>query len=237
VGDVAPRNVTPPETDASDEQSHTATIRRATGSVPLDGTVDGSPWERATALRIETFPWEEHAEAQSTVVRPLYDDAALYLQYQVGDAHITCSTTEPNGPVYEDSCVEFFAAPRPDRPEYLNLELNACGTVLLRYGPDGGDRPYLSPAHIDRLGVETPFETPQAAESAAVDEWWAAVEIPFDLLAEIADTTIAPRSGTEWTGNFYRCGGRDPQYAVWNPVDIPEPDFHRPDQFGRLRFE
>lgn len=232
--------MTTPETNESDDEqsrTNTATIRRATGSVPLDGTVEGSPWEQALALRIETFPWEDSGATQSTVVRPLYDDAALYLQYQVGDAHITCSTTELNGPVYEDSCVEFFAAPDPDRPEYFNLELNACGTVLMRYGPDGGNRPKVTPANIDRLRIETPYETPEAAESAADDDWWAAVEIPFELLTDLAATTIAPRSGTEWTGNFYRCGGHDPQFAVWNPIDVPEPDFHRPDQFGRLRFE
>jgi hypothetical protein len=207
--------------------------------VPLDGTVAGTPWEHAAALAIDTFPWYESGTRQSAVARALYDERALYLQYQVEDAHIASSVTTLNGDVYEDSCVEFFAAPHPDRSlAYFNLEVNACGTFLLRYGPPDGERPYVTPALADRLRVDTPFEGATKAESDSDDGWWVAVELPFAMLSEFTDTTVAPDAGDEWRANFYRCGGEtDPQFAAWNPIDAPQPDFHRPEQFGRLRFE
>jgi len=59
----------------------------------------------------------------------LYNDETLYLHYTVVDRHSYARTTTLNGPVWEDSCVEFFANPRPaDRAEYVNFEANCVGT-------------------------------------------------------------------------------------------------------------
>lgn len=217
-------------------------IPRVDASVPLIGDVAGTPWERAPAVAIDEFPWDETASGErteSTVVRPLYDDAALYLQYHVEDARISATATEPNGPVWEDSCVELFGAPGPDgSPHYFNFEANCVGTVHLGFGPDRRDRTLIDPDLAASIRVETSVEGPTKAPSPDDDGWWLAAALPFETLAAFTGVDVAPDSGTTWRGNFHRLDGEpDPGFAAWNPVAAPDPDFHRPDSFGRLAFE
>jgi hypothetical protein len=43
----------------------------------------------------------------------------------------------------------------------------------------------------------------------------------------------------EIKANFYKCGDelQTPHFLSWNPIEIDQPDFHRPDFFGTLEFE
>ena len=45
--------------------------------------------------------------------------------------------------------------------------------------------------------------------------------------------------GKEIKANFYKCGDelQTPHFLSWNPIQIEQPDFHRPDFFGTLEFE
>lgn len=214
------------------------TIERAREVPPLSGAVAGTPWAGANAAAIDEFPWYAGGKRQGATARVLYDDDALYLQFQVEDAHSYAETTSLNGPVYEDSCVEFFATPEPERrPHYVNVEANCCGTVLVGWGPDREGRELIAPDLAAKLRVETAIEGPTKAESPDDDSWWLAAALPFEALAAFTGVEIAPTRGTVWRGNFYRCGGRtDPQFAAWSPIDAPEPDYHRPGSFGRLHF-
>lgn len=54
--------------------------------VPLSDEIEGTSWTASSAIEIDEFPWNV-TDPQSTVVRPLYDDDALYLQYLVKDRH------------------------------------------------------------------------------------------------------------------------------------------------------
>ena len=40
-------------------------------------------------------------------------------------------------------------------------------------------------------------------------------------------------------GNFYKCGDDTeyPHFGMWSPVELPAPDFHRPEFFGELVIE
>jgi hypothetical protein len=42
--------------------------------------------------------------------------------------------TQPNEPVYKDSCVEFFVS-SPETKDYYNFEFNAIGNILAAVGP------------------------------------------------------------------------------------------------------
>lgn len=214
-------------------------ITRANAPVPLSGDVAETPWADAGTVDVDEFPWYEGGERQATTARACYDDDALYLQFRVEDAHASASVTELNGPVSTDSCVEFFATPEPERqPHYVNFEANCCGTILVGYGPDRHDRRAIPADLAAELRVETSVEGATKAESPPDDDWWLAAELPFATLRSFTGTDVDPDAGTVWRGNFYRCGGEtDPQFATWNPIDAPDPDFHRPEQFGRLAFE
>ena len=111
------------------------TVKCATAEVPLSGEVEGTPWEHANTLHISRYPWYIAGEKQATTARLLYDREAIYAQFQCRDRHIFSRTTELNGSVCLDSCVEFFATPDPGRgPHYFNLEVSCCGVMHLGFG-------------------------------------------------------------------------------------------------------
>ena len=45
--------------------------------------------------------------------------------------------------------------------------------------------------------------------------------------------------GKTLRANFYKCGDKLQQmhFLSWNPIDVPKPDFHRPDFFGEVTFQ
>ena len=60
--------------------------------------------------------------------------------------------------------------------------------------------------------------------------WSLELEIPFAL---ICGEGVCP---TRLLANFYKCGDKTavPHFLSWNPVEVPSPDFHRPEFFGEL---
>ncbi|SFG71926.1 Carbohydrate-binding family 9 [Halopelagius inordinatus] len=212
-------------------------VVRVDETVPLDGVVEGTPWEAAEAVEIDEFPWGPSDAERSAVVRSLYDEDALYLQYRVEEDRVRAETSELNGPVWEDSCVELFATLEPGRrPHYVNFEVNCVGAFRLGFGPDRDDRELISPELADSVRVATSVDGSMTG-SSGVGRWWVAAALPFETLRAFTGVPTSPEEGTVWRGNFHRLGdGGDALYATWNPVDAPTPDFHRPSQFGELVF-
>ena len=64
--------------------------------------------------------------------------------------------------------------------------------------------------------------------------WKICFFLPLELLVEIGGP-ILQIAGTKIACNFYKVceGGNAEQihYASYSPVDVPEPDFHRPEFF------
>ena len=50
---------------------------------------------------------------------------------------------------------------------------------------------------------------------------------------------IVTLDGARMKANFYKCGDKlqTPHFLSWNRIDLPSPNFHRPDFFGTLEFE
>ena len=144
-------------------------------------------------------------------------------------------------PVYEDSCVELFLQPRPDKG-YFNFEFNCGGTLLASYVTD--------PTRIDgRVAGATPLSReegwqvavygslPPIVEHETEDEvtWLLEFAIPFVLLNTYVGN-LGEMEGREWRGNLYKCGDKTthPHWASWSP--LRERNFHAPRDFGLLRF-
>jgi len=216
----------------------TCTVHPASASVPLSGAVAGTPWAGARVLRVDRYPWYEGGEKQSTAVRMLYDRRALYVQFRCRDRHVSAVETRLNGDVYLDSCVELFAMPLPaEGAGYFNVEINCCGCLHLGFGPGRAGRRLVPRELARRIRIETSVPTPTKTEDPRDRAWWVAAALPFKTLSDFAGFAVRPASGNVWRANLYRCGGRtDPQYAVWNPIAWPHPDYHRPECFGEISF-
>lgn len=146
---------------------------------------------------------------------------------------MTCEEAEPlriytkmNDPVSLDSGMEAFLGFWPEQtPLYVNVEMNANGATLIQYGTERTDRIFFTEEQIRECQTQ-----------AVLGEkcWRIRFFLPLRLLEEIG-APITQTAGTKIACNFYKVceGGSADQihYASYAPVDVPKPDFHRPEYF------
>lgn len=192
-------------------------------------------WSQVPSFEIAFFPWYEKGLRQATTMQLAIAGGALWWKAQAHDQHSYAQVTELNGPVYMDSCVEFFLSPRAERGSaYLNFEVNCCGTLHLAYGAGRENRRLCTIEEASQIEIRTSIASPVKIENAQDSTWETELRIPLSLIESMTGETLHFET---WFANFYRCGGRvEDQYGVWNPIETAEPDYHRPEQFGALEF-
>jgi hypothetical protein len=174
------------------------------------------------------------------MARLSWDDQCLHVIFRAEDRYVRAVVDRYQGPVCTDSCVELFFTPGTDaRAGYFNIEMNCGGTVLFhhqigrtarRREVTEEDSRRLEPAHTLPARVEPEMPGPVT--------WLVSYRVPFEVLERYAPVD-RPRPGAAWRANLYKCGDATsrPHWLAWSPVDVPAPDFHRPEFFGTLRFE
>ncbi len=172
----------------------------------------------------------------------LYDREALYVFFRVEDRYVRAVAAGFQGPVCEDSCVEFFVRPR-EQAGYFNFEMNCGGTLLLYYieDPRRTARGFARFTPVDRrhlAGMRVHHSLPRIVEPEIAEPvvWTLAYSVPLPLLEAYAGP-LSPHPDRPWRCNFYKCGDRTshPHWGAWCPVG-EELDFHQPDRFGTLEF-
>lgn len=183
-------------------------------------------------LQIDKVNWPEaFPYAPETTVEVHNDRENLYLKWHVKGEQLRAVTTEDQGPVWEDSCVEFFCQV-PGDDHYCNFECNCIGAMVgsRRKGRAEDVVPFSS----DEMGrIERKCDFPREAfdEKDGLFEWTVEEKIPLDL---IFHQPIA--KGQKLRANFYKCADKTkrPHYLSWQPIDLPKPDFHCPQFFGEI---
>ena len=179
--------------------------------------------------------WNEYPYCPKVEFRVAHTEDAILLHFKVTEASVRARYGEDNGSVWTDSCVEFFSIPAGDGI-YYNIECNCIGTVLVGVGPQRNNREHAPAdvtAQIQRwssLG-RTPFY-----ERVEEVTWEVALVVPYTVFFKHQITSL---DGKEIKANFYKCGDelQTPHFLSWNPIEIEQPDFHRPDFFGTLEME
>ena len=148
------------------------------------------------------------------------------MRLQATEEHILRRFTGDMDEVCKDSCLEFFFCPKAD-DRYFNFEANPNGSMYVGYGLPGADRCRLYKSNWKELLQVEPFET--------ADGWGIQLRIPVSFI-RIFVSDFALYSGLSLKANFFKCGDEtvEPHYMAWNPVDLPAPNFHRPDFFGTI---
>ena len=159
---------------------------------------------------------------------------ALLLHYRVEEQSVRAIARQDHEHIWEDSCVEFFCMPAGDGI-YYNVECNCTGKLLVAVGKDRNER-LAAPAEImqsiDRwasLGT-TPFDT-----RLEPTKWELALRLP---IAAFFKHKFDSFDGLTASGNFYKCGDclPVPHFISWHPITTKNPDFHRPEFFGQIKF-
>jgi hypothetical protein len=215
-------------------------IKKCLEQPQIDADWHKSFWRDIESIKINLSHWPVQSEhIPYTEAKLQYDAAHLYVIFRVHDCYVRAVTSQINGEVWKDSCVEFFFAPNPDKPyAYFNLEANCCGILLAQChtGPRQNSR-FLDVEDCHRINIDSSASGPIRNEIAKSLTWTLEYVVPFELLARYADI-MKPVRGVTWYGNFYKCADdcSYPHWMAWSSINSEELDFHRPDYFGVLTF-
>ena len=155
----------------------------------------------------------------------------LVILYQVRGYDLRAWALQDNEMVCHDSCCEFFVAD-PSDGTYYNFEMNCIGTLKAAKRRNREDYRLFDEDQLSRILRHSSLERSQINVSG-IHSWQVAMCIPFELMGFAADNI--PESVN---ANFYKCADKSehPHFLSWNPVGTLQPDFHRPEYFGKLEF-
>ena len=156
----------------------------------------------------------------------------LLLHYHVRGEQLRAVTTEDQGAVWEDSCVEFFCQVPGDK-HYMNFECNCIGAMVAsrRLGR-AEDVQKLPPEEMALIKRKCSFPREVIEERDGWFEWEVELQIPLRLIFR-EQPPVFPQA---LRCNFYKCGDKTkkPHFLSWQPIPLPKPDFHCPQFFGEI---
>jgi alpha-galactosidase len=194
--------------------------------VNLDASYPAAEWKQANPIAFSTDWQGRNADpTRETRVLVLWSRETLYLRFECRyrDLHVF-SDSEPTGRrdhLWDRDVAEAFLQSDPSRERfYREFEVSPNGMWIDLNIIPGGLEDLKS-------GLK---------RSAFLDEkshtWSAELAIPLRSLTDRFDPSVL------WRANFYRIEGQqEPRaYLAWQPTHTPQPNFHVPRAFGRLRF-
>jgi alpha-galactosidase len=213
----------------SSAESSTASEIRAVfvdHELALDAAHPALEWQSANAVAFSSDWQGKNPDAdRETQVRVLWSEKALFLRFECRYRELFLfADADPNGRrdhLWDRDVAEAFLQPNPAQEHYYReFEVSPNGMWIdLDIFPEG-----LSDL---KSGMQ---------RSAFLDEishtWNAELAIPINVLTQQFDPTAI------WRVNFYRVEGtKEPRaYLAWQPTHTPQPNFHVPSAFGRMRF-
>lgn len=185
---------------------------------------------------ISCVNWPElYPSKPKTAFKIAHNGTHLFLQFFVEENEILAEASEDNGPVWKDSCVEFFIS-FGDSLHYYNLEMSCIGKVLLGYRKDKADSVHAAPVLLSSVKRYPSLGTEPFGKRQGDFKWNMLVVVPVSVYWQSGLETF---SGVKARGNFYKCGDNLtlPHFLSWSPVRTETPNFHMPLYFGDIQFE
>lgn len=189
--------------------------------------VEGRPdWDTIAVMPIDCLQWTEPAVPIRAYGQLCWDRNGIFVRLAAREPKIRAVHTGPMQAVCEDSCLEFFFRPTEDM-RYFNIEYNCNCAVYLGFGSSIRNLVRLTFADEKDLFCPTARTTDEG--------WEIQYYVPFSFVRQFFPS-FSPRVGLTMYGNCYKCGDltETPHYLAWNRLRSGTPQFHRPDDFGRL---
>jgi hypothetical protein len=219
------------------------TILRAGRRPELRGLWTGRSWGEVPSLEVAQFHPSSTEHRPHTQAKLQFDQRYLYVHFRVEDRYVRAVSRRFQDAVWEDSCVELFVRPRPDRG-YFNFEMSCGGVLLLYYIEDptrtaDGFVKYRRVDKRDLRGLRVFHTLPRRVEPELPGplSWAVEYRVPLTLFAAYLGSPPAT-SGASWRGNLFKCADAcsHPHWASWAPIG-EELNFHQPERFGVLSFQ
>ena len=191
----------------------------------IDFSQDTPNWQSIEALCVGLSPWLPESEIKMEQ-KVSFCPEALFVYQEAEEDPIRAEYYGDIGPVCNDSCMEFFLMPE-NADKYLNFEWNFNGCLCLGFGTNRYDR--IRPV------IEKPRDFFGFLSGRKEKGWWITYRIPVEFLRKFYPELVL-QEGQLFRANCYKCGDRTvhPHYLCWNRVDSSNPDFHRPESFGKM---
>jgi len=192
----------------------------------LDAATFAEEWRNATPVNFSSdWQGKKGDPARETEVRALWSLPYLYLRFECRYRDLfVFEDSNANGRrdhLWDRDVAEAFLQPDPSRANfYREFEVSPNGMWIdLDIFPGG--RADL------KSGLQRSIHVNEKSRT-----WTAELAIPMkSLIANFDPSAI-------WRVNFYRVEGKsEPRaYLAWQPTKTPQPNFHVPSAFGKLRF-
>jgi alpha-galactosidase len=193
----------------------------------LNAARPAAAWSAATPVRFcSDWQGKNPAPDRETTVRALWFSETLYLRFECRYRELNLFTdSDPDGrrdQLWDRDVAEAFLQPDPAHPHaYKEFEVSPNGMWIdLDIAP--GVKPNLNSGMTRSVFLD---------EKAHA--WSAELAIPIRSLTGKFDPMAI------WRVNFFRVEGKqEPRgYYAWQPTHTPQPNFHVPEAFGRMRFD
>lgn len=210
----------------SELSAGTVSAVRIAREIKLDARHPAAEWAQAAPATFGAdWRGRNPDPARQTEMRLLWMPSTLYLRFACRYRELfVFEDSDANGRrdhLWDRDVAEAFLQPDPSRPRYYKeFEVSPNGMWIdLDIFPDGLSD--LKSGLTRSVWLDPEQRT------------WAA-ELAIPMKALIANFDPA----TVWRANFYRVEGpHEPRfYSAWQPTNTPQPNFHVPAAFGKLRF-
>jgi len=205
-----------------------ATVNRNCAVADISNLLDKLPKNR-----IEELPWSHYDYRPEVSFAIGHSNDCIYIKYYVREHTVKALTLHTNGPVYKDSCVEFFLAFAGEQT-YYNFEFNCIGTCLVGYGSSRNERELVPASVIEKIRYQAVLTKDGSQDDLAVS-WELVLVIPLEVFHF---HRLPSLSGLRCQVNFFKCGDDlpRPHFLSWNKIQTEEPDFHQLQFFGEAVF-
>ncbi len=215
-------------------------VNKLTEPMAVDGNWNKVQWQKVEPLEINNYMGERPRHLPKAQAKLLYDDKNIYVIFRVEDQYVRAVARETHGPVWEDSCVEFFFTPDGNVENgYFNLEANCGGTILFHCKNNSNQKDeFVKISDCEQMKIA--HSLPKIVDPEITDPitWTLEYRLPFEVIEKYWPIT-KPVPGNIWRANFYKCADKTshPHWLTWSVVDFPKPKFHLPEFFGVLEFK
>ena len=214
-------------------------VHKTDAHLHIDGNWNKQIWKRTKSLLINNENDWGSSHKPQTDAKLCYDNENIYVIFRVKDQYLKCATSRHNGPVWQDSCVEFFFSPYSIAiQKYFNIEVNCNGYAYMAFQRDSKIDYDLFPIEdIEATKIVHTLNSLAVKEIEQPIEWFIEYKLPFAMLAKYS-AFLKPQKGTIWRANFYKCAENNshPHWLSWTKIKSPKPDFHLIQFMGTLKF-
>jgi alpha-galactosidase len=194
--------------------------------IKLDAAHPAPEWQNAQPVAFcSDWQGKNSDPGRETQIHVLWSPRTLYLRYECRYRELYLfQDSDPNGhrdQLWDRDVAEAFLQPDPSREHfYKEFEVSPNGMWIDLDIFPGGHAALKS-------GMQRSVVLDDKAHT-----WTAELAIPIKSLTANFDPTAI------WHANFYRIEGtKEPRYYfAWQPTGTPQPNFHVPSAFGKLRF-